>query len=678
MLKALRKYNKWILVIGGTLLMMAFLVQPAIQHLGGDPSSQVVARLDGRPIRARDEAVASRQVMALSDLSGGLIPAALGIQDRDTRHWMLLKVEADAGGFIGQSGDGPDWLPELAESLADQQMSRSLQGQSWRRLAAQNPQLSGFLTQMYQRNIEDATKALDATKTRLIERGGMTEAEIDRALADARGVFRMLNAYGSAARMSDRLAAAEAKRRLDSAYIDFLTVPASRFTAEIPMPNDGALQAHLERFKGVRPGEGEFGIGYLLPPRVKLEWLTLDAAVVRNAVPADPVEVNKRYLQDRAKYPGEFPAERARVEQDLKAEKIAQVMQEAHRTIQAEVLRSTRRLEPDGRYKKLPADWAQSRPKMEAVAQAVVDQVAKAAGITLPLPAVTTLSARWQTYADLSAITGLGSASFRTGNLSIPAPQVIFAVRELGLVPETEQFPVPVQVGVPLVENYLTDATGSRYYVTVLDARGESAPDSLDEVREQVAADCKGLLAYERLTGRIAEWRSLAAASGLDAVRDSAMPPPPPADPPHPDDRPSVVRRVAVTRDDMSPGPRSAATPAQIQAADVEPVRSAVMHAAEALDPLTPPEQFDADKATIAAAAPTKLSVVVARITALGPLTRETFRLLDGQLVSQLQMREIRPDDTPVDAPFSLERLLSRHTYVSEGEVRRGGGSPAK
>lgn len=666
MLRAIRKYNKWILVVGGTLLMITFLIGPIMQQLGGDPTKRVVARLDGRPILVRDEMRAAGEIYSLTQLTGGLVPTLLGIEERDPRHWILLKAEARDAGMIAEAEDGRAWFPELAEAMADQalnaQYAQLLGGRSWRMLMVQSPRLAEMLNLPSQhRELADLVlSTFDQRAERAAQDGRLTPQELDEALAAARGVFRLFDAYSRAARLSDRRAAARAKDILDGAYADVLAIPASRLIEEIPEPDAQAIQAQFERFKEVRPGEGDFGIGYTLPARVKLEWLTLDASAIEQALALDPVEVNKHYLQNRTKYPGEFTAERPNVEREMRSAQLTRIMQEAHRTIQAEVLRVTRRLESDGRYKALPPDWAENRPKLEAVAAAVVEQVRQATGVTIPLPSVTIRSGEWLTRDELAALPGIGFSEFRSGSLRIPFTQFVFSARELD-ADAARDFPVAVQAGIPLVESYLTDSAGARHYLTILDVRKESPPDSVEEIRERLVRDARTLQAYERLAARADELRGLAASGGLDAVRDLIFPPPaPPADPeatPPIDDRPAVARRVLVTRAGMQPP-----AGADIALADTERVREAIMTTAQGIDPFTPPEQIEPAPASLASPAPTSLALIVARVTALQPLTRERFRLVDAELVADARLA--------AQTAFSLAALLERHEYVSEEPER--------
>ena len=55
MLKFLRKYNQYILVCGGVLLMVAFLVPGALRQLGQNPDRVVVFTIDGHKVRTLDD-----------------------------------------------------------------------------------------------------------------------------------------------------------------------------------------------------------------------------------------------------------------------------------------------------------------------------------------------------------------------------------------------------------------------------------------------------------------------------------------------------------------------------------------------------------------------------------------------------------------------------------------------
>src|SRR6185295_7762069 len=127
----------------------------------------------------------------------------------------------------------------------------------------------------------------------------------------------------------------------------------------------------------------------------------------------------------------------------------------------------------------------------------------------IPLPAVT-VKDQWLTEHDLSTLPGIGRSTLRQGGLELPFSQVVSWTKELG----NPEGPIPVQIGVPLFENYLSDGTGTaggnRYYITVLATRAESAPDSVEEIREQAVRDYKNVQAFEKLKAREGELRQAA------------------------------------------------------------------------------------------------------------------------------------------------------------------------
>lgn len=127
---------------------------------------------------------------------------------------------------------------------------------------------------------------------------------------------------------------------------------------EIPEPTDSELAAHLERFRNYRPGDtegSEFGFGYLLPSRVKLEWLTLDPMRIAEVVEADPVQVRRRWQTDHASTP--FEEARSEIARAIREEKVSQILNEADETIRGEILSMLRGVEREGIYRAIPADW---------------------------------------------------------------------------------------------------------------------------------------------------------------------------------------------------------------------------------------------------------------------------------------------------------------------------------
>jgi hypothetical protein len=653
MTRLMRKNKKWLLVGFGILLMLAFLGGPLIQELQGMQRNRVVARIDGKPVRAIDMLTANREISAFAEIARRVPFFNVGIPDRDVTHWLLLTREAHAAGMVGEEENGEEYLDLLVPQIADQLIQYALQTgadpalrQRYfeilmeadpARRSAMEAELRGGLAA----SIRNAT--ID-----ILRQAGLNSREIGVALARLAGVQQLRAAYVSAPRVSSRAAALHGKEILDAVSGDYLFIPALNIAGEIPDPTPEQLQAHFERFRTLRPGEGDYGIGYLLPQRIKLEYLKLDRQAIAAAIELDGVELRKMHAQNRTVYPGEFPAERPRVEETLRNEKATQVMAEAQAAVQREVQKATRRLETRQRYRVLPPDWEQQRPRLEAVALAVVDEVRSATGVEIPTPEVRVLTDSWHTRDDLLTLPGIGVGGMVQGSLQAAFPDVAFWAREFGGEPGF----LPVQTGVPVVENYIRDAAQNRYFFTILAIRPESPPDNVAELGQQAIDDFKRIAAYEQARQQIDQLRLAATAEGLDQLAQTFN-----LQPTQPENAaPSAAVRQDVT---VRRGGVQIAEPALQE----ETVRDAIVTAAGSLDPLTAPEQWPAEAATFITPAPRQLGVVVFRARRLEPMTIEMSQdpMLDNRLVSGLVGDELRAAEAD---PFSLEALLRRHNYV--------------
>jgi hypothetical protein len=644
MTKSIRKYKGWLMAGFTILLMMAWLIDPGARAANDAVQRRVVATLDGQKITAADQARAMSELDAFRKVLPGLFENGLGVGERDWTHWLMLAREAEAAGFVGEAADGEEFLPALA-----------------REMIQADPRLQMQLRINKIQTNDEGVKYVVPFIRNAFHGARLNDQDMNHAMAKLRGVDRLMRAYRVAPRVSDRRAAATAKHELDSAVADMVFIDAEATAAQIAEPDEAALRAQLDQFKAVKPGEGEFGIGYLLPRRVKLEWLTLNHAAFEAAVQLDPIEVRKRYAQNTpGMYPGDYATERARVEKDMRSEAADKAMQEAHVIVQREVMQATRQLATDGqtKYKVLPADWGSKRPTLEAIAQAVAAEMAKA-GLKIPLPEVMVRAGTWVTEAELSQLPGIGMSSLRQGGSTRSFPELVSWTRELE---GSEPGAIAIQLNIPAVEAPLTDFLKNRYYMTILATRGESAPDGVDDIRETLVKDYKRLRAYDALKARLDEFRAAAVAGGLEAVVAAATPPAP-------------IIADPTTKDAGKPEIRSAVRFSRAWAGDPrvdeEPVRLAVVSAAAALDPLAPYGSAEAERAMVAAACPKRLGVAVFKVLAYIPLTQEAFRQNDVGIVNQAQRDVLAVKPGSAQDPFSMMNMLKRHEYMIGKELIR-------
>jgi len=645
MLKFLRKYNKWILVIGGTLLMIAFLAPQGVSML---PKLQdrTIATMDGRPVKASKIAQADAELRAMNAL-GGQFPLANYVlqltapsQTEQAIEWFLLSREAEQAGFAGSDQDGLGLYPLLAQDLALLQA---------REVIRQNNLPENFALQLAQSYVEPWLGRLQSAEAGAAGAAGMKSVEeLHKALGKMRGVLRMRLAYSATARLSLPRATREGSETFNAARVDYVVIPATRFTDAVPEPTEEQVQAHFNTFADKLPSETEFGIGYRQPQRVRLEWLTLDREGIENAITIDAVEASKHQQLNKDRFPKSFSEERPNIEAELKGQKAQQIMTQAENFVRAEILRATRTLDRREGYVILPEDWSAQRLSLEALAQLVVQKVAEAnQGLQIPLPSVSVRASEWLTQQDVVALPGLGGSIMRLGSFELPAFAAVFSVKELNPNPN-----LPVQVGLLAAEHPLIGRDGNRHFFRVLDARQASAPESVDEVREDVVRDLKRLEAYQRVLAELGGYTEVAINAGLSEVVSAV-------NAGLADESPDRVMILgALLRSRAGQG-----TPPVFQDEDV---LSAALEVTRPLDPTRKIEDIPLSDRTFASPAPKSLAIVIGAAAELLPLTREDFATNYNEISSVLTQLEIT-EHSQIDNPFTFERLKQRHAWTPKG-----------
>ncbi|MFO0834953.1 MAG: hypothetical protein U0638_08285 [Phycisphaerales bacterium] len=660
MVKVLRKYNKYILVVGGVLLMVAFLMPTAINEFRTDPMKRVAAHIGDQGIRQRDLFDAEMNYRAIKHVMPAFLAGAIGTPIVDGSHWYLLVREARAGGFIGGEQDGKDW--ELPKILLAQEIARQ-----------QFKEYADFMWQQGQTRdnlLKMAEQYMPGVINRASNETRLRPDQVYTALAEARGIERMRTAFEGAARFSDKRTLIDAAKRFDRAEFDALVIEASAFTHAIPEPTPEQLAAQFEKYKNTKPGEGDTGVGYLLPARVKLEYLTLDRAKIAEAIQVDPVDVRKRQTVDRTKDPAGFNAERETVTAQLRNEKVDRIITDADEAIKAEVQRVLRKLPTENGYHVLPADWATTRPSWEAIAQAAVEQVKQRSGVTMPLPTVTVRASDWLTVRDLRQLSGIGMASVRIGARNVAFAQKAVEVKELTGATDAQMAEVPLQVGVPFVEMPVSDQPGNHYYFTILDSRAESSAASVDEVTKQAIEDFKRLAAFDKLTSEAANFAALAAKDGLSALAklvNEQMPKKEGESTPMGAVEP--LKNLTLNRVMTIQAPH--------RALDDQAFRDAMMAVASKLDPLKAATEMAPEERIVHVSNPKLSTLVIAQLAAHRPLTQEDWIAMQAAAARALASDEIREafGASPVN-PFEYEQMKVRANFKLEREPNADKANP--
>ncbi len=617
MLKFLRKYSQWILVVGGTLLMIAFLLPTTLTELGKQPLFTTVMWIDGDRIGTAQYDIAAREHAAMDQLTLRMLPMISNVENAD--HWLMLVREAEKGGYIAGKGEGIDFLPDLVRQM----------------LFA-----SGRAYQMSADELEANTKIIAST----IELGipqvqsdfRLTQDQLYGAISKLHGIIRMQVAYQRAPRFSDRRLASGMKRMQDRTEVEYVFVPPSQVMSEVAEPTEEQIAAHFARYSDLEAGTGELGLGYRQADRVKLEWLTLDRAAIGAAVTPDAVEVHKRFLKAN---PGGSPSggqtleqAKAPFETEVRGELIERVMKAADQAIRGEFEKALRRTQPDNLYRVLPPDWAEIRPDLTKVRDAVVVRVKEQTGVEIPGPTINRRTGSWVTAMDAASVEGIGRSFLQRGTQREPFGAMLFRVRELA-----GDNDLVLQVGVP--GDVLTDFAGNRYYYIVTEARKASAPDGLEEVRANVVMDLKKIAAFEILKSRLDDYRQRSLADGglqsfANEEGSEILPP----------------RRATAIASGLFPSDANVVDDA---------FRNELISIGSKLDPGADVAALPAAERTVVAAIPKSFGIAIGRVVGVMPVTDDIWRRSSPSVIANLVREELKLDD-PTDNPFSYERLQSR------------------
>lgn len=692
MLKALRKYNKWLMATFGVLLMVAFLAPQMVQSLVGDPAKRTIGTLDGRRVILKEFEVYNREYEGLKHLvqllgSNGLLNQdpilRNGLPFKNVEHYFLFATEAERAGFVAASGDGRNFYTSLTGNLWVQIGSEDARAKSARGdKAAMQKFIDAYtgkdeiLRAQYESQADQFRENIRRQSAGLAH---LNELEFDRALARLDGIIRLIFNYFTALRTSDGRAIVAAKAQTDSVFADVLVIPADRLAHNVAEPSADELKAHFERFKDLKPGEGEFGLGYRQPARVKLEWLKLDIKAISDAIPVDPIEVRARW--DKAKPKGtaeEFKVDAPRFEQEMKQDRVEEVLAEAETAMRGLTNAIVASLPANGSVRTLPADWEKNRPTMEKLAAqlqaetqtAFLSKHPESTSFKMPLPTVEVRSSEWLALDDLSRLDGIGAATVTLGTSQYKFPATVLSVHELA----GGQTKLPLQVGIPAVfQRSFIDPAGNHYYFTVTAARPEEALTSPDEIKDKVLAGYRKLKAYDLLKAQAEQTKASALSGGLDALARSF---------------PLVAKSADAPKDDTLPIRKNLRFGTEPAAQGDELQTSKELHAAinaltATLDPLVLTSNLPLEKRLTVVPLPKAQSLAVIRIERVVPLTMEKLRETVEQSARMLDFNLLPTLGSPED-PFSYENLKKRMNYTSaareEGEDAgpKAGSSPAK
>ena len=634
MFKLLRQYNQWILVVGGTLLLVAFLMPSAIQScaqqsaVSGAPWATYG---DGKELTGHDLDRA-RKELAIVDLlrqnSSGTDPiSAIGAHE-DPAHWWMLSEEAARAGLVGGPGEGEAVLSAVA---------------------ANNTALGTPTT-------------TDTVIRNLMVASGSNRDFVLETTAKWRGAVRLISLNQSVDRISDKRLEQFVARGVLGMSGDIVVLDA-RTNATIPtgLPADASLDAKLEeqlkKFadKPAPARKGKESFGYRLPDRVKLEWMSIPKSAVESTVLNSPelqsLALRKRFAQDPAKYGADpatspsFSAFESTVRTRTVEEHTTAKREEIAKFASDQLGLAQRSLKRRNSYFELPEDWSAQLPPFGALASSIAEEFGIAA------PEVKTSGDAPITIEAVQQLEGLSRAGTqRFGNM-MRATQLIAGAKELS----NPNIAAPIQARV--AGPALTDPAGDVYLFRITEAMPSVPATDLAAVRDTVLADVMSLERFQWLQQNEAALAQQANAEGLRALAEkygSKV------------DFATQIRQYEPNF--MSAGMRF---PSSIPGLEGDSDVIAQLVDKASVLPLTVDlATIPAENRTFVVSSPDSLSLVVMQVSELFPVSRET---MTGLIAEPGIARAVRDpaDGNLVAEMFTFDALASRLNFKrvrTEGE----------
>ncbi|BAM03574.1 SurA N-terminal domain-containing protein [Phycisphaera mikurensis] len=651
MLRWFRKYNKFILVIGCAVLMVAFLIPQAIQQFSPKPGDRVVGSIGDEGVTSSELAAASRGLEILQRLGLG------GLANYEREQWFLMLRDAEAAG-LGASD------VEVSQALASRGIDPNTDAaaEAAERLGLRVDDLRSvmrdFLVAERYRMLASGHR-FDSTGATLSSSPGLVALQM---LNEAQNFLRSEQAQQFGPAFQRQLEQQFANSiggtgRLSPPFVEaVLHDEAERVSGRLavlePEVDDaaraGVSEAQLQRlfaeYSSFLPGRGSpYPFGYRVPDRVSLEALSVPMQAVRDTVEVGTVDVLEAFRRDN---PGATPteAQRLEVESRLLERRADAKLRDAANLLRGELEAARRGIPtaPDGRLELGPG-VAYNAPALEELAELV----RASTGVE---PRLTRRTDRLIPVEDAAALEGLATAGLP--ELRLPFASLLMELPAFGpeapadpaaagdeLLPEVSLVPVQVGVAMPLLTDF---RDGSLHLVRITAADAAHEPESLEAVREEVASDAARVSAYESLLGRRDALLAQAASDGIDALDARSIVDAPPF--------PRRTRRTLDGRPAAPTLPEAGRAPALVDAA---------FEAVAGLPADADVEALPAAERLVAAGIDGRMALGILRIDALERPTRADLRsaVASGVLTGLDRVLIAEEDEDPVSEAALRERL---------------------
>jgi hypothetical protein len=491
--KWMRKYGNVLLMIFMAGLLVAFLLPPEFFNVRGRAAASArVGSAFGEPVTAND-INSARQLSSL--VTGVGLGMPRGLTDL---HVHLLRQEARRAGI----SIGNDYVKEQLATLEN----------------------------------------IDEQLRRLNERLHMSYDDMYATIGEWVAINRLANVQTAALGTSlPRLKHQFATQRQDADVLTSVLL-AEAFVDDVPEPTEEELQTFFEaaRTRFTNHTEDGLSFGYRRPDRVKIEYLTVDPARIKETIRIREAEAREHFEQNPEQYTKEVPVAEDGG-QPTATETVPMTFQEAEEQVKDDLreeraVAAAQRLVNELRQAAVAPWFATPRGEdgfnqrppegsllsFEELANRPANPFPVQRGVT-EFVSPEELRRQRPRLAQLSVVQGQGRVTL---------PDLAFRVPPLYQIPENpapgQRFVLSIDEPSPVM---LTrggrgqPAGGQAYFFRVVDARPSAPPESLDDgegLREQVIEDWKLVQAYQLAEEQARRLADLARENGLEQATATA------------------------------------------------------------------------------------------------------------------------------------------------------------
>lgn len=469
--KFFRKYNKWLMAVGVSLLMVVFLIEGAVPMLTQqNPDKIIVGSLHGKPVTLTQQMRAGADfdiVTMIADPQNAevlLNPSGLGETPREV--FTLFLLEANRIGIHPSPAEAYQTLNALG--INELQLKLLAAQRKWSPEEIIHAVQSGLAVQTYI-NLVNGQVGGNASR--------LSEPMIQRLVYD---VSSTATATG-------------------------VLLPAEKAVSAKPVIAEAQLTKLFDQYKNDLPGQSKpYGFGYKTPSLVQIEYLEVPGALVSSKVKVDEVEMQDFYDKNHKTIPfftvqpenpnatqpaapvyKPYDQVAGDIREHLKAKKADELADKIIRFAASALAQNTQTLADQDGYKVLPEGFKPIPLEM------VLNQIKTQFGIT---PTVRIEGDQWFDSKSLSALKGIPSSYLPSRRDSIFSDYVMSA-RELDPAKDNPYLALRLQVGLPSAP--LSSFDHSRYIFRLIGAQKAQVPSSLDKAKLAVARDAEKLATWE-------------------------------------------------------------------------------------------------------------------------------------------------------------------------------------